>query len=122
MRFNQLSISLFTILFWLIILPAELTSQSTNQKGPYLATGIRIGDVSQTEAVIWTRLTLNKNRVSDATQPIALYTDPDTGKKHIRKTRRDKNGMIYFPYGYDINTIEGAVQGAKGKSVTIQKN
>ena len=90
MRFNQLSVSLFTILFLFIILPAELTSQSTNQKGPYLATGIRIGDVSQTEAVIWTRLTLNKNRVSDAPQPVALYTDPDTGKKHIRKTRRDK--------------------------------
>ena len=115
MRFNQSSISLFTILFLLIILPAELTSQSTNQKGPYLATGIRIGDVSQTEAVIWTRLTLNKNRVNDAPQPIALYTDPDTGKKHVRKTRRDKNGMIYFPYGYDINTIEGAVPGSKGE-------
>ena len=61
-------------------------------------------------------MTLNKNRVSDAPQPVALYTDPDTGKKHIRKTRRDKNGMIYFPFGYDINTIEGAVPGAKGKS------
>ncbi|MEC7124360.1 MAG: alkaline phosphatase D family protein, partial [Bacteroidota bacterium] len=115
MRFNQLSVSLYTILFLFIILPAELTPQSTNRKGPFLATGIRIGDVSQTEAVIWTRLTLNKNRVSDAPQPVALYTDPDTGKKHIRKTRRDKNGMIYFPFGYDINTIEGAVPGSKGE-------
>ena len=83
MRFNQLSVSLYTILFLIIILPAELTPQSTNQKGPFLATGIRIGDVSQTEAVIWTRLTLNKNRGSDAPQPIALYTDPDTGKVTI---------------------------------------
>ena len=94
MRFNQLSVSLYTILFLIIILPAELTPQSINQKGPFLATGIRIGDVSQTEAVIWTRLTLNKNRVNDAPQPIALYTDTDTGKKHVRKTRRDKNGMM----------------------------
>lgn len=60
-------------------------------------------------------MTLNKKRITGAPQPIALYTDPETGKKHTRKTRRYKNGMIYFPQGYDINTIEGAVPGRKGE-------
>jgi len=116
MRFDILPLKLTTSLFlFLLLIPIQLISQSTEKEGPYLATGIRIGDVSQTEAIVWTRLTLNKKRITDAPQPIALYTDPETGKKHTRKTRRDKNGMIYFPQGYDINTIEGAVPGRKGE-------
>lgn len=89
--------------------------QSILNEGPYFATGVRIGDVSQSEAVIWTRLTKNKTRVNDAPLPISLYSDPETGKKHLRKTRRDKDGMVYFPQGFDIETIEGAVPGALGE-------
>jgi len=89
-------------------------AQSPTSEGPYFATGIRIGDVSQKEAVIWTRLTKNPTRVNKAPLPISLYTDPETGNKHLRKTRKDKNGVVYFPQGYDINNIEGAVPGANG--------
>ena len=82
MRFDLLHLNLNSFLYLLIMIPIELISQTTEQGGPYLATGIRIGDVSQTEAIIWTRLTLNKKRVDNAPQPIALYTDSETGKKH----------------------------------------
>ena len=91
-----------------------LSSQEQKKEGPFFATGIRIGDVSQNEAVIWTRLTKNSTRVNDAPLPISLYTEAETGKRHLRKTRKDKNGMVYFPQGYDINTVEGAVPGARG--------
>ena len=101
-------------LLFLLLFPLELMAQLGDPQGPYFATGIRIGDVSQNEAVIWTRLTQNPTRVSDAPLPIALYTDPETGAKHTRKTREDKNGVVYFPEGYNINTIEGAVPGAAG--------
>ena len=83
--------------------------------GPYFATGIRIGDVSQNEAIIWTRLTKNKVRINDAPLPISLYVRPENGKRHLRETRRDKDGVVYFPQGFDINTIEGAVPGAEGE-------
>jgi phosphodiesterase/alkaline phosphatase D-like protein len=77
--------------FWLVLImtPLGLMSQSESDQGPYLATGIRIGDVSQTEAVIWARLTKNKKRINNAPLPISLYTDPATNKRHLRKTRRD---------------------------------
>ena len=106
-----------SVIFLLILImtPLALMSQSESDQGPYLATGIRIGDVSQTEAVIWARLTKNKNRVNDAPLPISLYTDPTNNKRHLRRTRRDKNGTVYFPQGYDINTVEGAVPGIKGE-------
>ena len=90
-------------------------ANSQIDKGPYFATGIRIGDVSQNEAIIWTRLTKNKIRVNDAPLPISLYVHPETGKRHLRETRRDKDGMVYFPQGFDINTVEGAVPGAEGE-------
>lgn len=89
-------------------------AQIETTDGPFFATGIRIGDVSQNEAVIWTRLTKHPSRVNDGPLPISLYIDPETGKRHLRKTRKDKNGEVYFPQGYDINTIEGAVPGARG--------
>ena len=88
---------------------------SQTDKGPYFASGIRIGDVSQNEAIIWTRLTKNKIRVNNAPLPISLYVRPETGKRHLRETRRDKDGTVYFPQGYDLNTIEGAVPGSEGE-------
>ena len=105
------SIKVFIIVF---LVSCFLSSQEQKNIGPFFATGIRIGDVSQNEAVIWTRLTKNSTRVNDAPLPISLYTEPETGKRHLRKTRKDKNGMVYFPQGYDINTVEGAVPGARG--------
>ena len=114
MRFTPFYLRITGSAILLLMIQFELIAQSMSQKGPFFATGIRIGDVSQQEAVIWTRLTQNPTRVNDAPLPIALYTDPETGKKHLRKTRRDKNGVVYFPQGFDINTIEGAVPGANG--------
>ena len=99
----------------IIIVLISYFANSQTDKGPYFATGIRIGDVSQNEAIIWTRLTKNKIRVNDAPLPIALYVRPETGKRHLRETRRDKDGMVYFPQGFDINTVEGAVPGAEGE-------
>ena len=90
-------------------------ANSQTDKGPYFATGIRIGDVSQNEAIIWTRLTKNKVRINDGPLPISLYVRPDTGKRHLRETRRDEDGVVYFPQGFDINNIEGAVPGAEGE-------
>ena len=106
--------------FFIITVLVSYFGNSQTDKGPYFATGIRIGDVSQNEAIIWTRLTKNKVRINDAPLPISLYVRPDTGKRHLRETRRDKDGVVYFPQGFDINTIEGAVPGAEGE-VKINK-
>ena len=38
--------------------------------GPYLATGIKIGEVTQTEAIVWARLTQYPQRIgNDAPLP-----------------------------------------------------
>ena len=57
--------------------------------GPYLATGIKIGEVTQTEAIIWVRLTKDSARVgNDAPFPDVKYIDPETGELVERRGRR----------------------------------
>ncbi len=45
--------------------------------GPYQATGLKIGEVTATEALVWTRLTRSPERVGDEAQmPEFFYRDP----------------------------------------------
>ena len=88
-------------------------------EGPYLATGIKIGEVTQNKAIIWVRLTQNPKRVgSDAPMPTIQYEDPETGELKGRdewpSSRPDMSPVVTYPEGYDVNTIEGATPGSEG--------
>lgn len=49
--------------------------------GPYFATGIKIGEVAPTRAIVWVRLTESPTRVGiEAPLPTVLYRDADTGE------------------------------------------
>jgi len=49
-------------------------------QGPYQATGIKIGEVTDSSAIVWTRLTQRPERVgSEAPMPKVSYRDPATG-------------------------------------------
>ncbi len=94
-------------------------AKSQKSNGPYMATGIKIGEVSDTQAIIWTRLTKNPNRVSDlAPQPTFFYKNPDTGQfepKSEVNGRPDREPKVVYPKGIDVNTIAGAVPGTDGE-------
>ena len=48
---------------------------------PYMATGIKIGEVTDTTAIIWVRLTENAERVDFGSPiPKISYTNARTGK------------------------------------------
>lgn len=83
--------------------------------GPYMATGIKIGEVSQTEAIVWVRLTENSARIgNDAPLPDVKYIDPETGELTERKNRPDRTPVLTYPEGYTIKTIQGATSGSEG--------
>jgi len=85
--------------------------------GPYLATGIKIGEVTQTEAIIWVRLTETPVRVdNDAPMPKFWYKNPETGEVTERRGRPNIKPTVEFPEGYNIKTIQGAVPGSEGKA------
>jgi alkaline phosphatase D len=87
--------------------------------GPFMATGIKIGEVSSNQAIIWARLTKNASRVSDDKPRITvLYKNPETGEYEPIKnkdTRPNREPKVIFPKGADVNTLPGAVPAAAGE-------
>lgn len=107
---KQLRLSIFIVGF--ISLFAFKPNEPT---GPYLATGIKVGEVSQTSAIVWVRLTKNPERVgNDAPMPDVKYKNEKTGAIEKPVGRPDLVPVVTFPEGYDINTIQGATPGSEG--------
>ncbi|MHC4737166.1 MAG: hypothetical protein ACYTDW_22400 [Planctomycetota bacterium] len=91
--------------------------------GPYQATGIRIGEVTDNAAIVWTRLTQNPERVGpEAPMPEVRYLDSKTGKlTKKRKGRPDLAPVVRFPENSTIDTFEGAAPGAPGEIRVLYK-
>jgi alkaline phosphatase D len=92
----------------------------SNSGGPYQTTGIKIGEVTDTEAIIWTRLTLASQRVgTEAPWPEFLYQAP--GEEELQEDipgrfhPHDWTPVVIYPEGSSIDFIEGAVRGAAGE-------
>jgi alkaline phosphatase D len=87
-------------------------------KGPYLGTGIKIGEVTRSEAIIWARLTANPTRVgNDAPIPTILYKNDETGELEERRDRGrpDRVPAVRYPDGYNVGNVEGATPGSDGE-------
>jgi len=101
----------------LIVLLASFGCGKALSQGPYQATGIKIGEVTDSSAIVWTRLTQHPERVgSDAPTPKVSYRDVATDNLSGRRGsgRPDRTPVVEYPDGSTINTIEGAVPGAPG--------
>lgn len=105
--------NIITLFVFLILAVSPVYAES-----PYMATGIKIGEVSTTEAIVWVRLTQDEKRVDfGAPMPKVSYTDVNTGEpidSNYRQRRNDAVPFVEFPDGSSIDTIEGAVPGAMG--------
>lgn len=103
---------------YLLLALAFFSSCSQKIEGPYLATGIKIGEVSQSTAIVWVRLTEKQERIgNDAPMPSVLYVNAENGElEEIRRGRRpDRAPVVSFPEGYNLNNIQGASPGKAGK-------
>ena len=100
-------------LLFALILVCTLSSCAS----PHMATGIKIGEVTDSEAIVWVRLTKDEKRVDfGAPMPEVTYTLASTGEPIVDMQYRQRDAVpsVEFPDGSSINTIEGAVPGAKG--------
>jgi len=104
-------------LVFIVLLLAAYGCVEFSSGGPYQATGIKIGEVTDKEAIVWTRLTRHPERVGmGAPMPEVLYKDSKTGElSKNRKGRPDSTPVVKFPEDSTIQTIEGAVPGVPGK-------
>lgn len=85
--------------------------------GPYLATGIKIGEVSDSEAIVWTRLTRVPERVGkEGPMPVVLYRNPETGEQEENpRGRPDWDIEVRFPGDVSVDGLEGAAPGMSGE-------
>jgi alkaline phosphatase D len=103
------------LIFWATT--CVLHAVSALAASPYTATGIKIGEVTDKQAIVWVRLTENENRVDfGAPIPEITYSDPKTGQVLTEYRYRDPGIVpsVSYPDGSSIDTIEGAVPGSDG--------
>lgn len=90
---------------------------------PYFATGIKIGEITPTAAIVWTRLTVDSIRVTNKGKvPSFLYLDEvknewhdvDYFKATYKQDRPDRQVKIILPDGVKVDQLDGAVPGIKG--------
>ncbi|MFP6581448.1 MAG: alkaline phosphatase D family protein [Candidatus Hydrogenedentota bacterium] len=100
-----------------IIVAIALVSVSVWGEAPYFATGIKVGEVTDSEARVWVRLTKDAKRVDfGAPLPIVRYRDTQTGELVERASGRNwPNPEVSYPDGTTIDTIEGAAPGRSGR-------
>jgi len=86
--------------------------------GPYLATGIKIGEVSDSEAIVWTRLTRVPERVGkEGPIPRVFYRNPDTSELEENPSGHpDWDVLVQFPNGVTVDGLEGAAPGMAGEA------
>ena len=103
-----------TVIAFCAILAAENAASEPTR--PFMATGLKICEVTSSEAIVWTRLSREAQRASEYNpKPDVFYVNPKTGGLVPRRGRPSWTPIVKWPAGYDIDTIEGAVPGIDGE-------
>lgn len=100
-----------TLSLSLVLLAAAMADGiSAQEKGPYQATGFKIGEVDDRSAIVWTRLTKRPDRnPSDGPEVRIEYE----GKEGVRPNDRTFKA-IHFPDGCTVESLKEAVPGSDG--------
>ena len=98
----------------------------SSSDGPYQATGMKIGEVTDTQAIVWTRLTRQPERIgNEAPMPLFLYQSPES-EELVEAAGGpsfpiDWVPVVQYPEGSSIETIEGAVTGTAGETRVLYR-
>jgi alkaline phosphatase D len=104
----------------------NVSTISSSTQGPFQATGLKVGEVTDNEAIIWTRLTQLPERIgTEAPVPDFLYRSP--GENELKEAPRgrfrppDWTPVVIYPEGSSIEFIEGAVRGEPGETRVLYR-
>jgi len=102
----------------------SLSGCKKKTEGPYFATGIKIGEVTDGSAIIWARLTTDSlSKGFENPLPEISYKVPSTGEiiEEITGDRNAYSPVVSYPEGYDVSKIEGATTGMEGDVMVYYK-
>jgi alkaline phosphatase D len=97
---------------------------------PYFTTGIKMGEISSNEAVVWARLTKAAVRVADKkVLPKSMYLDDSNNEWHpvdyfskkYKQDRPNRPAKSVMPEGKTIEMLDGAVPGIEGEMRVLYK-
>ena len=95
----------------LLFLPTIICfAHQTHSAGPYQATGLKVGEVTDTSAIVWTRLTLREQRNSSDAPKVEIVYGGDANVSRRQKPVAEVN----YPGGITVRDIFEAVPGTDG--------
>ena len=106
-----------------IIFAAAMTTVAAGAAAapPYQATGVKVGEVTQTSAIVWTRLTRNPERANNGLQWPQVKKEAISGlasgdiKSKNKPVKAKKVVGEQLPPGATLDRMEGATPGAPGE-------
>jgi alkaline phosphatase D len=109
------SIVLTLLLAGLMFLQARAASHAVHQ-----ATGLKICEVDDQSAIIWTRLTKNAAPVSvDGPMPVITYAGIQRGD--AGENRPNAKPAVSFPEGVTVDGLQGAAPGVAGQTRVLYR-
>ena len=95
---------------WLF-LPA-LVGDVYAAEAPFLATGVKVGEVTETSAIVWVRLTAGSGRNQDG-----RIIGPNTAAKKAKKAKQRRAwARAVLPDGWKVPELQGECPGAAGSA------
>lgn len=101
-----------------------ISSCKKKTEGPYFATGIKIGEVTDKSVLIWVRLTTDSLPAGpQSPMPVVRYRDPASGQiiDEISGNRDDFSPVVSYPESHNIHSIQGATIGTEGDVMIYYK-
>ena len=111
---------LAAICLLLSILMFDARAEVASPQGPYQATGIKIGEVTPTTAIVWTRLTRNPKRNPADAPMVEIVVGKGSGENSSRNKKK-KVKEVKYPAGMTVADIREAVPGAAGEVRVMYK-
>jgi alkaline phosphatase D len=100
---------------WAVLVVAAFTSPVVFAAAPHLATGIKIGEVTDHSAIVWTRLTKNAERnPADGPTVTIKYAKPKQNNGKAARREQTFEGIVY-PNGATVDDLKQGAPGTDGE-------
>jgi alkaline phosphatase D len=107
------------LMVWVLTFGARVEVASAD--GPYQATGIKIGEVTPTSAIVWTRLTRKPVRNGRDAPMFQIVIEDGSDGDSSRNKKKKKVQRVEYPAGTTVADVRDAAPGTSGEVRVLYK-